>query len=314
MPAWVSEAATTDVVAASEAFARAYGSLEVEQDDGEPFFASQGFVGDDRFSASRVRWSGAMTATAEAWPVLALARIVRTRRYSWMLGHESGDGSTPFVIPAGRTVDFAYEDIQSTAVSISVPEFLDIACRVLDVDRVRLREDDTINRPTRSPAELTAILDEFARDLELTRLTLDNPLLRATRLEMLVASLVTTLPIVTTEAAPVPRGSSVAYSAVRRAAAFIDDNADRAISEADVAAAARLSLTALRTAFLAGTGVTPAQYLRRARLAAMKTELAAAADPTTAGAVAARWGWVESEPASRDRRDSFREGAPPLTI
>ncbi len=295
MPAWVSEEATTDIVAASDAFARSYGALEVEHDARAPFFASQSFVSDDRMSASHVRWSGEMRAAADAWPVIAVARLVRAERYRWEMGRESGDGMTPFVIPVGRAVHFEYADIESVAVSISVPEFVDTARRILDVDEVRLRDDDGVNRPLRPTAELTAVIDEYARDLELTRLALDNALLRVTRLEMLVASLITTLPVVTAAPAPISRGSAVGYPAVRRAAAFIDDNADRAIGEADVAAAARIPLEALRAAFLASTGETPAQYLRRARLAAAKRDLKAAGDRAAAGVVAARWGAVDAD-------------------
>ncbi|AXE28158.1 AraC family transcriptional regulator (plasmid) [Streptomyces globosus] len=83
---------------------------------------------------------------------------------------------------------------------------------------------------------------------------------------------------------------------LRRAIAFIEDNADRDISLADISAAARVTPRALQYAFSRHAGTTPLAYLRAVRLAAAHADLAAA-DPSTGAtvsAVAARWGFAHT--------------------
>jgi transcriptional regulator GlxA family with amidase domain len=79
---------------------------------------------------------------------------------------------------------------------------------------------------------------------------------------------------------------------VRRAARFIDDNAHRDISAADIAGAANVTVRALQLAFGRHLNCTPTGYLRRVRLENAHRELLAA-DPArqTVTAVARRWGF-----------------------
>ncbi len=82
---------------------------------------------------------------------------------------------------------------------------------------------------------------------------------------------------------------------LRRALAFIDDNAHRDISTADIAAAAFVTARALQLAFRRHLDTTPLEYLRRVRLARAHRDLLAA-DPAaaTVTAVAYRWGFPNS--------------------
>jgi AraC-like DNA-binding protein len=79
---------------------------------------------------------------------------------------------------------------------------------------------------------------------------------------------------------------------VRRALGFIESNLDQAISIADIAAAAGVTVRALQIAFRRHLAATPLEYLRRLRLEEVRAELLAA-DPAerTVAAVAARWGF-----------------------
>lgn len=79
---------------------------------------------------------------------------------------------------------------------------------------------------------------------------------------------------------------------VRRAVSFIDDNAHRDITPADIAAAACVSTRALQLAFRRHLECTPTAYLRRVRLENARRQLTAA-DPEreTVTAVAYRWGF-----------------------
>ncbi|WP_433293645.1 helix-turn-helix transcriptional regulator [Actinoplanes sp. CA-030573] len=80
---------------------------------------------------------------------------------------------------------------------------------------------------------------------------------------------------------------------LRRALTYIDENAHRPITPADVAAVARITIRSLQLAFRRHLNTTPTAYLREARLAHAHHDLRAA-DPTTTtvAAVAARWGFA----------------------
>ncbi|WP_328999587.1 helix-turn-helix domain-containing protein [Kribbella sp. NBC_00709] len=79
---------------------------------------------------------------------------------------------------------------------------------------------------------------------------------------------------------------------VRRAVAFIESNLDQAITIADIATAAGVTVRAVQTAFQRHLGTTPLAHLRRLRLAEVRSELQGA-DPSacTVAEVAARWGF-----------------------
>lgn len=79
---------------------------------------------------------------------------------------------------------------------------------------------------------------------------------------------------------------------VGRALVFMESNLDQAISIADIAAAAGVTVRALQIAFQRHLGATPLEHLRRLRLEEVRAELLAA-DPAerTVAAVAARWGF-----------------------
>ena len=79
---------------------------------------------------------------------------------------------------------------------------------------------------------------------------------------------------------------------VRRAVAFIEDNAHRDISAAEIAGAAHVTIRAVQLAFARHLDTTPLAYLRRVRLDCAHQELLAA-DPATrtVAGVAYRWGF-----------------------
>ena len=79
---------------------------------------------------------------------------------------------------------------------------------------------------------------------------------------------------------------------VRRAVAFIEGNAHRDISAADIAAAAQVSIRAVQLGFARHLQITPLAYLLRVRLDRARQDLLAA-DPArrTVAGVAYRWGF-----------------------
>jgi AraC-like DNA-binding protein len=82
-------------------------------------------------------------------------------------------------------------------------------------------------------------------------------------------------------------------ASLRRAVAFIEGNAHRDLSPAEISGAAHVTVRALQLAFRRHLDTTPMAYLRRARLDHAHHDLRAA-DPArdSVGAIAARWGFV----------------------
>ncbi|GEO96520.1 helix-turn-helix transcriptional regulator [Kocuria turfanensis] len=170
--------------------------------------------------------------------------------------------------------------------------------------RFRLVPTGTAPRSAAMLRHWTRVEAWFRRTLLPDPATLGNPLLHRAAFESLACALLETFP--TTYATTQPRsdGAGPLPATVRRAVAFIDDNAGRPIGVADVAAAAHLSVRGLQRAFVRELGLTPTQYLRRARLAGARDDLLAA-DPlagTTVRAVAARWGFAHPGRFAHDYR------------
>jgi AraC-like DNA-binding protein len=93
---------------------------------------------------------------------------------------------------------------------------------------------------------------------------------------------------------------------VRRAVAFIDENAHASITIADVAAASFVSTRAVQLAFRQHLDTTPLQYLRRVRLDHARLDLLAA-DPVsvTVTEVAYRWGFPSPSRFSSYYRQAY---------
>lgn len=121
-----------------------------------------------------------------------------------------------------------------------------------------------------------------------------SPLIVQEMTRLAAAALLETFPNTTMTASRVPRPHQVSPAAVRRAAAYIDANAHRPVTLDETAAAAGVTGRALQDAFRRYYEMTPAGYLRMARLERAHQELQDA-DPggsVTVAAVARAWGWA----------------------
>jgi AraC-like DNA-binding protein len=98
---------------------------------------------------------------------------------------------------------------------------------------------------------------------------------------------------------------------LRRAVAFIEENAERDISSADIATAAHVTIRALQLAFRRHLDTTPMAYLRRIRMQRAYRDLRDA-DPTgdaTVTGIALRWGFTSPSRFALAYRCQF--GVPP---
>ena len=102
--------------------------------------------------------------------------------------------------------------------------------------------------------------------------------------------------------------------ALARAIAFIDANADRDITAADIARAAGVSARAVQLAFRRHLDMTPMAYLRRVRLDAARAALRAASpQDVTVTQIATRWGFARPSAFSAHYRVIFGE-SPSTTL
>lgn len=133
----------------------------------------------------------------------------------------------------------------------------------------------------------------------------DSPLVLASISQLLAASVLAAFPNTTTTE---PDGPAAHPGTVRRAVGFMESHLDEAITVADIAAAAGVTVRALQTAFRRRLDCTPLDHLRRLRLAEVRAELLAA-DPheQTVAAIAARWGFHHHGRMSAVYRDLYGE-------
>ncbi len=116
-----------------------------------------------------------------------------------------------------------------------------------------------------------------------------EPLVVANATRLLVATTLATFPHSTPEEQAADRRDAHPLT-VRRAIAFIEDNAAKNISVADIAHAARVSIRAIQLAFRRHLDTTPMAYLRRVRLSCAHADLRVGNGSVTA--IAARWGYA----------------------
>ncbi|MBA8951635.1 AraC-like DNA-binding protein [Actinomadura namibiensis] len=137
-----------------------------------------------------------------------------------------------------------------------------------------------------------------------------SPLLRAEAFRLLTTALVETFPIIEPSGAPDGRAGA---AAVRRAAAFIEDNAHRGIGLTEIAAAAGTSPRSLQAAFRRHLDTTPVALLHEVRLRRAHADLLAAGPTTgaTVAAIAARWGFTHHGRFAAEYRRRFGRPPPP---
>jgi len=134
---------------------------------------------------------------------------------------------------------------------------------------------------------------DFVRDNVADTPAAREPLLAGNAARLLVATALATFPNNLIHEPTIEDRRDAHPATLRRAVAFIDANAHRDVSPADVAGAAHVTIRTLQLAFRRHLDTTPGAYLRRVRLEHAHRDLLSG-DPatTTVGAVAARWGFA----------------------
>jgi AraC-like DNA-binding protein len=136
--------------------------------------------------------------------------------------------------------------------------------------------------------------------------TAEAPLIGTAACRLLVATALSTFPN-NALADPTAEDRHDAHpGTLRRALAFIDDNAQTDITMAEIAAAAHVTIRAVQLAFRRHLGITPMEYLRRVRLDHAHHDLVTA-DPArdTVTAISYRWGFPSPSRFATSYRQAY---------
>lgn len=178
-------------------------------------------------------------------------------------------------------------------------------CDVLSIDRQALGEVAT--GPKNAPVRLTGIapvtpeakrhlvrvVDYVCRSVSDDLCVVQDPLISSTIQRYLAASMLAAFPSTAVLDTSVGDRRDSTPQLLRRAVAFIDDNAHTDISLADIANAIFVTPRALQYMFRKHRDCTPTEYLRQVRLDHAHRELAAGdRDTTSVGDVARKWGFA----------------------
>jgi len=283
----------TDPDVASEIFHQQYASMRMRMPSrgGQPLFRiTSTQVGRARLDDTTF-WM-ALEGNADPLETISIIYLRRgTVRYT-VGGSESvyGPGDTGFPLPPGREWSTSLQYGESEVVVLD-PALLDQAAAAEPGARLPVRL--LSGRPHSAPAAA-----QLWRTSDFVRATFAQPeagshsLLADSAARLLAASVLTAFPNTALTDPTIEDRRDAHPDTLRRAVAFIDENAHTDISIADIAAAAYVSVRAVQLAFRRHLDVTPLEYLRRVRLdLAHRQLLTADSERDTVAAVAYRWGF-----------------------
>ena len=237
-----------------------------------------------------------MTYSVESLPTLMISRH-RTAAFEYRsegAEHRFGPGEMFLLSRSEVGIPYWLRTPQGGLQGISVPfPVLGQVAATAETRRPAPLLFTDLRPGTRAAArQLAATIDYLEASLRDRPHIMAEPLVAGAAGRMLAATVLHTFPN-TALFEPTIEDRHDAHSAtLRRAMAFIDDNAHHDINAADIAAAAHVSLRALQYAFRRHRDTTPMGYLRQARLHQAHRELLAASPVgVTVTEIAARWGF-----------------------
>lgn len=268
----------------------------IRETDGA-FSLRQRIVGDERLQVTRFRTTGFLHSHIDVRGYVGVARLDEGGLRAESNGSRV-DVDAPFLLSPG-TAETWSSSVNAEVIGIGLPALG--AFTGLDLDaRGRFPHSGALTPELQRHWEST--ITHVGRIFDDETL-LHNDLVRQAAVDAVFAATVSTFGI----HADVEE-TSVGSRGLRRAVAFIDDNLGEALSVADIAAASRLSVRGLQSAFQRTFGVTPATYVRTERLHAVRQDLVRAdADATTVAEVARRWGFAHLPRFAQHYRSAFGE-------
>jgi AraC-like DNA-binding protein len=310
MPVVAQQFRTTDVDVAERGLRQVYRNFTFQEPGPfEAFHYSQQLIGDENVNLAITDFGGRMSGKAELDGSFAIV-IVEAGRFGLWNVDQGADALRPGLARPGKVSSLLDHTkiVMANFTEAAVKETVRI---YHGVDRVDLAY------PNLSPIDpakdrLWHETLNYVRNTVLTKDAITNESIRASALRTLSLVAVDVFGIRTTM--PTPPGTGAGPATVRRAQAFIDSNADKAITVDDVAAAAHISVRGLHAAFRRHLGISPLEQLRRVRLDAARAELIAAnSTRTTVKEIALRWGFAHLGRFSAIYFDNYNE-YPSMTL
>ncbi|WP_182348062.1 helix-turn-helix transcriptional regulator [Tomitella gaofuii] len=259
-----------------------------------------------RFSARLVEDNGILTADASN---VTLGFGVETAPFSTIMArtlHQGqirvGDGAEELRLTAGaiylyrpgRGYRVDWRQVKTSGLALSQQLLEEVASSGFDLDPAELRFEAGTPVTPELGAYWARVSGFVVRELLTADSVVTQPLISAQVHRFVADAMLTVFPNTTMTAHYEPGPGRVAPAAIRRAVAYLEENADRPIRLDEIAAAAGTRPRAVQYAFRRYFNTTPLGYLKTLRLRRAHLELQAG-DPARGDSVAAiarRWGYA----------------------
>lgn len=295
---------TTDVDEAAAFLSELYPVARFEAPR-SPFVFAQRVRGDEGATLARFVLSAPCDVTVDFTGVIGIGHLI-SGDYRARSGRDELDVTGPFLFrpQEGSSVS---ENLDIRLVNLDEAALTRFAGDRYGLEGARLRIADT--RPlSETEASMWMQTVDYARHMMSVPGTIENALLRSAITEMLFAAALSAFPISVSGISDVKDADTTLPSVVRRALAYMEENAHRPIGVSDIAAAVRVGVRSLQAAFRRHLDTTPHAALRAVRLAAVREDLLAS-EVTDEGvtAIARRWGFHHQGRFAAEYRDRFGE-------
>lgn len=266
----------------------------------------------DAVAVDRIAYSHPGSADSESPPQLAILTSLRGQfRYRSVAHSEVRIGPRDsFLLPGDRTVASDWTPHDVGMLRIDQAQVQRVAQERIGIGSAPVRFLDS------TPIDAGLARFWHSSQLTVTRQFLEDPameypLLHQASIDFICTSLLAAFPNTARQQHDATGAGDARPRSIRRAMAFIDEQAATPITVSDIAAAAGVTPRALQQGFARHVGLRPMEYVRRVRLDRAHLELKAA-DPgqgATVGAIAARWGFAKPERFAASYREAY--GVPP---
>ncbi|QSR28494.1 AraC family transcriptional regulator [Nocardioides aromaticivorans] len=165
------------------------------------------------------------------------------------------------------------------------------------------------HRPTSADAarRLRAAIDHLDQAVLSDPVAAASPLLLGAAARYVAAQVLAAFPSTARLDARTTDSRDAHPAALRRAVAFIEDNADLDITPAQVAGWAHVSVRSLQLAFRRHLDTTPMAYLREVRMARVRRELVEGDGSVGVAEIATRWGFLHQGHFGQAYRRAYGE-------
>ncbi|MFJ2770260.1 AraC family transcriptional regulator [Streptomyces sp. NPDC087300] len=199
------------------------------------------------------------------------------------------------LFPPAAAARVEWQGLHSAVINIPYDLAARTASEIFGIEPEDLRFDSMTPRDPHAARSWNAFMAFLDAESRQSATTFGQPLVKAETARMLAVKLLSTFAHSGLAHPNRRRDGRVAPAVLRRAVAYMEEQAQHPVTVSQIAAAAGVSPRALQLAFSRHFDVSPGMYLRRLRLERAHRELQAAdaSQGCTVAAIAARWGFAK---------------------